>query len=70
MISKNLKLKRLVNTVIFIIYSGRNFINDKKISKIYLNNWAAKDVVSLEELLSDDCILKDWEVELTSKKKF
>ena len=30
MISKNLKLKRLVNTVIFIIYSGRNFINDKK----------------------------------------
>lgn len=41
----------------------------KKISKIYLNNWAAKDLVSLEELLSDDCILKDWEVELTSKKE-
>ena len=40
-----------------------------EIAKLYFESWSNKDLNRLDELLSDDCILEDWEIRITSKKE-
>ena len=36
-----------------------------EIAKKYFSSWENKDIESLEELLSEDCILQDWEIKIS-----
>lgn len=53
------------------LYSDKNMSSDrnKKIALLYLKKYEEKDIMSIEELFSDDILLRDWKIRVEGKEQ-